>query len=155
MTSGLEYTSSLWNNSIDNTIWIYWLNDQGHVISVDSTSSADSEFKLSAIAPEKATFAQLVTYQTSKSNLQFQLGNVATAYRVSAYDSINNVILAQKEVKDKQQDLDENLANFNKYSLETYQATENLNKILEDNSINSSEKEILGPTTLKTSTYPP
>lgn len=142
--AGLAYTASLWNNSTDNTIWIYWLDTTGRVLQVDFESSREAEFSLTETAPPTAAFAQLVTYQTENSHLQFQVGSVATAYRMSSYDSINNVILAQTEVTDKQRDLDENLANFNDYSLFNYQATELLEKALFDGTLTQAEKDQLG-----------
>lgn len=140
---GLEYTASLWNNSIENTIWIYWMTESGQVVKVDSKVGTDEELSLTGTAPDKAVFAQLVTYQTKSSNLQFQLGNLATAYRMSSFDSINNVILAQTELADKEHDLDVNTRNYNDYSSENYLSTSKLEKILADNAINDSEKDEL------------
>ena len=140
---GLEYTASLWNNSIENTIWIYWMTEEGKIIKVDSKVGIDEEFFLTATAPDKAVFAQLVTYQTKSSNLQFQLGNIATAYRMSSYDSINNVILAQTELEDKEHDLDNNTRNYNDYSSENYQSNVKLERILADNKINDVEKDAI------------
>lgn len=143
ITGGVPYTASLWNNSINNTIWIYWMNSSGQVLQTDTKSSTDSEFHLTATAPNSAVFAQLVTYQTASSHLQFQLGEVATAYRLSAYDSINNVLLAQAEVEDKQRDLDTNTFNFNEYSLMNYQADLELTKVMSDYRITLEEKKKL------------
>lgn len=141
IVGGLEYTASLWKNSIENTIWIYWMTESGQILKVDSKVSTDEEFSLTGTAPDKAVFAQLVTYQTKSSNLQFQLGNIATAYRVSSYDSINNVILAQTELADKEHDLDVNTRNYNDYSSENYHSNSKLEKILADNTIRGSEKD--------------
>lgn len=141
IVGGLDYTASLWKNSIENTIWIYWMNESGQILKVDSKVSTEEEFSLTGTAPDKAVFAQLVTYQTKSSNLQFQLGNVATAYRVSSYDSINNVILAQTELADKEHDLDVNTRNYNDYSSENYHSNSKLEKILADNTIRGSEKD--------------
>lgn len=141
IVGGLDYTASLWKNSIENTIWIYWMTESGQILKVDSKVSTEEEFSLTGTAPDKAVFAQLVTYQTKISNLQFQLGNVATAYRVSSYDSINNVILAQTELADKEHDLDVNTRNYNDYSSENYHSNSKLEKILADNTIRGSEKD--------------
>lgn len=141
IVGGLEYTASLWKNSIENTIWIYWMTESGQILKVDSKVGTEEEFSLTGTAPDKAVFAQLVTYQTKSSNLQFQLGNVATAYRVSSYDSINNVILAQTELADKEHDLDVNTRNYNDYSSENYHSNSKLEKILADNTIRGSEKD--------------
>lgn len=141
IVGGLDYTASLWKNSIENTIWIYWMTESGQILKVDSKVSTEEEFSLTGTAPDKAVFAQLVTYQTKSSNLQFQLGNVATAYRVSSYDSINNVILAQTELADKEHDLDVNTRNYNDYSSENYHSNSKLEKILADNTIRGSEKD--------------
>lgn len=140
ITGGVPYTASLWNNAINNTIWIYWMSVTGQVLQTDTKTSTDSEFHLTATAPNSAVFAQLVTYQTADSHLQFQLGEVATAYRLSSYDSVNNVLLAQSEVADKQRDLDTNTFNYNEYSLMNYQADLELTEMMSDYRISLAEK---------------
>ena len=60
---------------------------------------------------------------------------------MSSYDSINNVILAQTELEDKEHDLDINTRNYNDYSSENYQSNVKLERILADNKINDVEKD--------------
>ena len=140
VTGGLEYTASLWSNSIENTIWIYWLGEKGKVLKVDKKTSTDPEFHLTVSAPTDAKTAQLVTYQTKDSHLQFQVGSTATSYRASAYDSLHNVLLAQGEVADKEHDLDVNTSNYNTFLTDHLLIEQRLTELMKDFTFSPDDK---------------
>lgn len=140
----IDYTLSLSNNSIDNTIWIYWYDKEKKLIKVDSKSSMDRSFSLSVISPKETSFAIVTSYQTENSLMQFEVGSTQTPYEVSPFDSINSVILAKKEVENKKRDQLEASNNYNLFSDQQKDHINKLNNILSDSVVTPEEKTVIG-----------
>lgn len=113
--SNMKGTLTVFKNQGYNKLKIAWYNENKEFISAEELGGTDEEFHLTATSPEKTMYARVSAQNVNNVNLQFELGELVTPFKLSVSDIMNNVVLARKQLEGRKEDRDTFNENYNEY----------------------------------------
>lgn len=108
--SNMKGTLSVFKNQGYNKLKIAWYDENKNFISAEEKSGTEETFHLTATSPSKTSYARVSAQNINNVDLQFEIGEVVTPFKLSVTDIMNNVVLARKQLEGRKEDRD----NFNK-----------------------------------------
>src|SRR5699024_1681207 len=94
----VDFSLSIWNNTISNTIKVFWYSSSKEFIKGEERTSEQKHFTLSGKSPKGSSYVRIEVLEAKTTQIQFEIGE-SSPYKLSLYDLMNNVVLAKKQVE--------------------------------------------------------
>lgn len=139
--SNMKGTLTVFKNQGYNKLKIAWYNENKEFISAEELGGTEEQFHLTALSPEKTMYARVSAQNVNNVDLQFEMGEVVTPFKLSVTDIMNNVVLARKQLDGRKEDRDLFSAKYNEYIKNNI--VNGIIDIISDGRITAKEKDEL------------